>query len=52
LSKGAITKDLRAHLGNEAKNSVRDALKEANKLQKPDIETLFSEVYDEIPKHL
>jgi len=32
LSKGAITKDLRAHLSNEAKNSVRDALKEANKL--------------------
>ena len=33
-------------------NSVRDSLKAANALQKPGIDTLFSDVYEKEPKHI
>lgn len=32
--------------------AVREALKTATVLPKPDIDTLFTEVYDEVPAHL
>jgi len=43
---------LTAKLREEAKASVRVALKEANGLQKPDIDTLFTEVYEHMPANL
>lgn len=52
LDQNAISKDLTQQLRDEAKNSVRTALKEAVALPKPDIDTLFTEVYDEMPANL
>jgi 2-oxoisovalerate dehydrogenase E1 component alpha subunit len=39
-------------LREEAKMSVRTALKEANDLKKPSIDMLFEDVYEKVPKHL
>ena len=52
LDQNAITKDLTEKLRDDAKTSVRVALKTANDLQKPDIDTLFTEVYDKMPDNL
>ena len=39
-------------LREKAKQSVREALKTASELQKPEIDTLFEDVYNEMPAHL
>jgi len=52
LNKGLISKDENAQLREQAKLSVRDALKKANDLQKPSIDTLFDDVYEKMPNHL
>lgn len=50
--KGLITAERTARVRLEAKNAVRDALKNATGELLPEIDNLFSDVYEEIPKHL
>jgi 2-oxoisovalerate dehydrogenase E1 component alpha subunit len=50
--KGLITAERTARVRLEAKNTVRDALKNATGELLPEIDNLFSDVYEEIPKHL
>lgn len=47
-----ITKEDNAKLRNDAKLSVRESLKTASALPKPDIDTLFDDVYETAPKHI
>ena len=37
---------------DEAKESVKEALKHANEHRKPNIDEMFTDVYDTIPQHI
>lgn len=50
--KGLITPERTAKVRNEAKNLVRDALKNATGELLPEVDSLFEDVYDKIPNHL
>lgn len=50
--RGLITPERTAKLRTDAKNAVRDALKNATGELLPDIDSLFEDVYDGMPKHL
>jgi len=50
--KGLITPERTTKLRNEAKNMVRDALKNATGELLPPVDSLFEDVYDEMPLHL
>lgn len=50
--KGLITAERTAKVRLEAKNAVRDALKNATGELLPEIDNLFSDVYEKIPLHL
>lgn len=52
LRKGVITEDMNDKLRHDAKMSVRDSLKAASGLPKPDIDSLFDGVYDDTPYHI
>lgn len=52
LGQNAISSDWTQQLRDNAKDMVRTALKEADSLPKPDIDTLFTEVYDKMPGNL
>ena len=51
-SKGLITAERTQKVRNDAKNSVRDALKNAIGELLPPVDSLFEDVYDVMPKHL
>jgi len=48
LIKESDTKQYR----EEARDAVKEALKNANEAKKPHIDELFNDVYDEIPHHI
>jgi 2-oxoisovalerate dehydrogenase E1 component alpha subunit len=50
--RGLITPERTAEVRLAAKNSVRDALKNAIGEVHPEIDLLFEEVYDKMPKHI
>lgn len=50
--RGMLTDKHTENLRAEAKNAVRDALKEATSTLLPPIDSLFEDVYNEVPKHL
>lgn len=50
--RGMITDAHTASLRLEAKNAVREALKEASVALLPDIDSMFEDVYEKVPKHL
>ena len=52
LREKLITPDQNAKLREQARNSVREALKTAADLRKPPIEQLFLDTYHEVPVHL
>lgn len=52
LNQKLITADQNAQLRESARNSVRDALRSANQLPKPPIDSLFEAVYDKMPAHI
>lgn len=52
LREKIITADQNAQLRESARNMVRDSLRAANELPKPDIDGLFRDVYKEMPKHI
>ena len=51
-NKGMITEEKTAKLRLDAKLSVRESLKAASVLKKPNLDSLFEDVYDEIPPHI
>ena len=50
--RGLITPERTQRLRTEAKNMVSDALKNATGELLPEVDSLFSDVYEEMPKHL
>lgn len=50
--RGLITPDRTAKLRTDAKNAVRDALKNATGELLPEVDSLFEDVYDKMPAHL
>jgi len=50
--RGLITPERTAEIRLAAKNAVRDALKNAIGQVHPEIDQLFEEVYDKMPKHI
>lgn len=50
--RGLITPERTTRLRTEAKNMVRDALKNATGELLPEVDSLFEDVYEEMPKHL
>lgn len=50
--RGLITPERTKKLRLDAKNAVRDALKNATKEKFPEVDSLFEDVYDEVPAHL
>jgi TPP-dependent pyruvate/acetoin dehydrogenase alpha subunit len=47
-----ITEEKTAKIRSDAKMSVRESLKAASVLLKPGLDSLFEDVYDEIPEHI
>lgn len=52
LKQKVITTEDNAKLRHDAKMSVRDSLKNAIGIRKPDIDQLFEGVYDQVPDHI
>ena len=52
MKRGLITAERTAEVRNNAKNQVRDALKNATTELLPPIDLLFDEVYDKTPNHI
>jgi 2-oxoisovalerate dehydrogenase E1 component alpha subunit len=52
LRENLITADQNAELRENAKNSVRESLKAANALPKPEIDVMFTDVYENMPQHI
>ena len=50
--KGLITAEKTEKLRTDAKNSVRESLKASSLMPKPSIDSLFEEVYDQVPYHI
>jgi len=51
-SKGWITDEERARMSDECKKVVMSALKSAEGTKKPHLDHTFTDVYDQLPKHL
>lgn len=52
MNRGLVTKDRAKELRTQAKNDVRDALKNATGELLPPIDYMFDDVYEELPNHL
>lgn len=52
IKKGIIKEDEQGKIREEAKILVRNALKAASELQKPPIDDLFADVYDQLTPNL
>uniref|UniRef100_A0A7S3FUT9 2-oxoisovalerate dehydrogenase subunit alpha n=1 Tax=Strombidium rassoulzadegani TaxID=1082188 RepID=A0A7S3FUT9_9SPIT len=52
VTKKLIADDFVAKVKVDARNRTRDALKASNDLKKPNIDFLFSDVYEDLPTHL